>query len=544
MPHDVEPRLPEDAIERGTRALVQEGAWANAVGGLGGGVVLVGFALALGASSTTIGILGAIPFLTQVAQLPAINLIETVRRRRPVAVVALTAGRVVILAIGLAAFVLEPGDMLVALVAGQVLLGLLGATGTCAWNAWIHDLLPRSGLGSFFARRLVWATGFGMAAGLGAGLLAEHWPGAARTDAFAVLFVLAGACGFVSSWWLARVPEPPMAPGTGRRIPYATVLGVPLGDPNFRRLIHFMVAWNVATNVAAPFFAVFLIRQLGFGLGLVMALTVSSQIANMLTLRGWGRLSDRFSNKSVLGIAAPLFLGCVVSLPFVAVPERHLLTVPMLVVVHVLMGAASAGVGLATGNIALKLAPHGRASLYLASNSLFSALAAGLAPIAGGLSADWFAARELIMQVEWLAPSGSSGLTLVRFQHWDFFFVTAFVIGLYALHRLTLVREEGTVSETVVVAELAMAGRRAMRSLSTAAGLRLAFVFPFGRPVRDADLRARRLRGRGVWSAGETDQLARRREEAGDPGGGVPRHDAEAGEQTEGDDGDPHVGPP
>jgi hypothetical protein len=51
-----------------------------------GGLVLVGFALAVGAGPLTVGLLGAIPAFGQLAQLPAIVLVERLRRRRLLAV--------------------------------------------------------------------------------------------------------------------------------------------------------------------------------------------------------------------------------------------------------------------------------------------------------------------------------------------------------------------------------------------------------------------------------------------------------------------------
>jgi MFS family permease len=493
--------LTDADIRLGENALVQDGAWANAVGALSGGAILVGFALALGAGTIAVGLLGAIPFLTQVAQLPAINLIERLRRRRPIAVGAITGGRLVILSVAVAGAVLPRHEALLALLAGQVALGLLGAAGTCAWNAWIHDFMPQSSLGAFFARRLFWATGFSMTAGLSAGLVLDHWPGAGQIDAFAFLFALAACAGFVSSWWLARVPEPAMEPGTGRRIPYGTILKAPLADANFRRLIAFMTAWNFASNLAAPFFVVYLLEQLGVGLGFVMALSVLSQLANMLTLGLWGNLSDRLSNKSVLGVAAPLFLLSVLAMPLAQVPDTKSGAAIVLVVIHVVMGAATAGVGLGTGNIALKLAPKGSAAIYLACNSLYGAMAAGIAPIVGGVFADWFAARELLVSLQWLSPAGALEFTLVRLRHWDYFFVLAFLIGLYAVHRLSLVREEGEVCEKLVVAELTLAARRAMRGVSSVAGLVVATIFPFGRPMAE-EARTAPDAGRGDPTSG------------------------------------------
>ncbi|HET9763932.1 MAG TPA: hypothetical protein VFR50_10465 [Casimicrobiaceae bacterium] len=86
---------PED-LERGKRALVGDAAWATLAGALYGGVVLVGFAVQLGASATLIGALAAIPFVVQLSQVGAMALIERVRQRRKITVLAVTIPRLLI----------------------------------------------------------------------------------------------------------------------------------------------------------------------------------------------------------------------------------------------------------------------------------------------------------------------------------------------------------------------------------------------------------------------------------------------------------------
>jgi MFS family permease len=497
-----DPEVTPSDVERGKRALVQDGAWANVVGSLSGGVILVGLALALGAGPRLVGVLAAIPFFGQLAQIPAIGLVERIRQRRRIAVATITAGRVLILGMALLPLLEDRSLALGLLVAGQVGVAVLGAIGACAWNSWMHDLLPKEGLGAFFARRLFWATTLALVGGLAGGAMVDHWPFGDRDHAYAAAFAAAALAGFVSSWWLARVPEPAMPP-RGVRPPLRATLARPFADPNFRRLIAFMTTWNFATNLAAPFFAVYLIQQLGFGLGEVVILWALSQVANALTLRLWGRLSDRLSNKSILGIAAPVFLACVLALPFTALPERHALTFPLLAFVHVLMGAAAGGTGLATGNIGLKLAPAGMATSYLAAVSLMGSLAAGIAPIAGGFFAGWFEARELTLLVQWTAPGESIEAVAMRLRHWEFFFFLAFALGLYALHALTLIREDAEVSNREAVQQLRLEVRRSMtRSLSSVGGLRVATAFPLGRLVDDGGRAAAGQRGEAAGSAG------------------------------------------
>jgi MFS family permease len=252
----------------------------------------------------------------------------------------------------------------------------------------------------------------------------------------------------------------------------------PFKDANFKELIMFLGSWNFAVNLAAPFFTVYMLKRLQLDLSVIIAFTVLSQIMNLAFLRIWGRFSDRFSNKSVLGVSGPLFIGCIFAFTFTAMPERHMFTLPLLVLIHIFMGISMAGVTLASGNIGLKLAPKGQATAYLAANSLVNSLAAGIAPILGGRFADFFADRQLSLMFKWTSPARELTVQTLHFQHWDFFFLFAFLIGLYCIHRLTRVKEIGEVEEDIVVRELITQVRRDMRNLSTVGGLRQMVNFP------------------------------------------------------------------
>src|SRR3546814_10169881 len=63
-------------LETGLKRLVIEALFSNTTAALTTGVVLTAFALHLGANNATIGLLAAIPFPTQLAQIPAIALVE------------------------------------------------------------------------------------------------------------------------------------------------------------------------------------------------------------------------------------------------------------------------------------------------------------------------------------------------------------------------------------------------------------------------------------------------------------------------------------
>ena len=153
-------------------------------------------------------------------------------------------------------------------------------------------------------------------------------------------------------------------------------------------------------------------------------------------------------------------------------PDSHDFTLPLLVVLHMAMGIAMAGITLATGNISLKLAPLGEGVNFLAVANFVNALAAGIAPLLGGPIIDFFLDRQLSWTLNWSGPEGTIAFETLNLQQWDFLFLFSFLLGLYALHRLTLVREVGEVHERIVLLELVSAFGRELREFSTVATMR------------------------------------------------------------------------
>jgi MFS family permease len=479
-----------DELERGLRRLMLDASFATVVGTLTSGVVLVAYALYLGATPAVVGLLAAVPFLTQLLQAPAVLLLEKLRRRRLIAILSLILAR---LALPLMAVLVLFDDRAIALgllVIGETIHCAFNAVGGCAWNSWIRDLVPDDRLGRFFARRTIWATIVGIAGTAIAAIALEYSGGGSDGKTFFLLYVGGFVAGAISTWQLAQVPEPPMAKGAA--IGSLTALfTIPFRDRNFVRLIRFLASWQFAANLAVPFFAIFFIQQLGYSPGFVLVLSIVSQLSNLLLLRQWGALTDRYANKTVLAFATPLFIACIAAMALAAELEGTVRTA-YLIVLHVLMGMTSAGVTLASNTIILKLAPRGASHVYIATAALVSAAAAGSAPLIGGALAEFFRARELVMAIGWHGPRGGYELKL-SFGWWQLFFLLSALIGLYALHRLSAIEEQGEVTRRELLNHVLNTARRSVRNASTVAGLRAAVAFPAGALI---ELR-RRGPGRG-----------------------------------------------
>jgi len=477
-PKDV---LTDEEVQSGLSYVIKDGIASQAMGILTGGAFLVAFAIKLGASNLVIGLLAAIGPLTQLLQLPSILLIEKIRNRRAITIVTAGLGRACWLLIALIPFLFVGNAGLVVLLLSIAAASAFGAMAGCSWNSWMRDLIPQNTLGSFFSRRMRIATGVGIILSIIAAVYLDYFK-KLFTDyelqSYSILFLFGFGAGVSGLYFLSRTPELRM-PAAEQRPKIFRLLAQPFRDENFRKLIAFMCSWNFAVNLAGPFFMVYMLKRLEMSMSFIIGLSIVSQVMNFAFLRIWGRFTDHFSNKSVLAVSGPLFIFSILAWTFTTMPDKYILTIPLLILIHVVMGLSSAGMSLASGNISLKLAPHGRATAYLATNTIVNSMAAGIAPILGGRFADFFAGRELEWTLKYTSHTGQFSLPTLSLQQWDFFFAFAFLIGLYSLHRLAMVKEVGEVEEKIVVDELFAEVKGQVRTLSSAEGLRQMISFPF-----------------------------------------------------------------
>ena len=448
---------------------------------------LAAFALALGANNLQIGILAALPFLTQILQLPSIWLVEKIRKRKAITLLTSIPTQLLWFVIALIPFFVQtPSRLAITLLMALMgLRGLMAAVGNCAWNGWIRDLIPQEVLGRIFSKRLMLSTMTAVVFSLGAAFFVDFWQ--AQTTGHKGIFgysyvLLFGALflGMASPLFLAFMPEPLMQTVPGTQPSIWERLTAPFRNRNFRQLIQFLFSWSFASNLAIPFFAVYMLRRLGMPLSWVIGLSVLSQLFNISFLRVWGRFVNRFSNKTVLSLCASLYLLVIFGWIFTDIPENYLLSLPLLAVLHIFAGIANAGITLTIGTIGLKLAPQGEATSYLASASLATNLGTGLGPLCGGLLGDFFSTRNLDLIFTWTDPVLSIRAPVISLTGLDFLFVIAFVVGLMILGILATIREEGEVSREVILESLMLPTREISRPMSSVPGYNLFSNFPFG----------------------------------------------------------------
>ena len=481
------PTLTDQEVERSLRMMRWVGVANGALLSLGSGGFMAAYALALGATNAQVGILAALPFLTQVIQLPAILLIERFRARKALGIPSLLVAQLLWAPIGVIPLLLDtPGALAVAVVIGLMALrGLFLPVWTTALTSWTRDLVPQNILGSYYARRLATVTTAVAVVALGGSFFVSWWQDSvsAENAILAYSFLLIGGAftlGLAGPLAALRAREPlmPAAPESGQSA--IAVLLEPLRHRNFSHVVRFLFVWSLTSNLAIPFFAVYMLSELGLSLPTVIGFTVLSQITNVLFVRVWGPMADRVGSKTVLSLSASLYLLVILGWVFTTHPERHVLTFPLLAVLHIFAGVAAAGVTLTINTLGLKVAPRGEATSFLGLASIATNTGAGIGPIIGGVMADFFAGRSLGVDLNWTSMGGVVELSPFSLSGFDFLFVIAFVASLLSLNLLVALREEGEVPRDVALAELVSSADPAARAISSVPGLGSLSAFSYG----------------------------------------------------------------
>lgn len=454
--------------------IIKDGIATEVMAVLSGGPFLVAYALKLGATNFQIGLLASIGTLASVLQLFAIYLIQRYQNRRAVVVYCSIIARVLLFGICAMPFLFAAHISLEIIIGFLFLHHTLGAISGLCWTSWMKDFVPENMLGTFFGKRTRYTQLVSIFTNLTVAFLLDyvrqHYEQYALAS-YAFLFAIAGTVGLYGVSLLARTPEPKIQI-TSQNI--FQLFWVPFKNLNFKNLMIFNALWLFAINLAAPFFTVYLLKTLNYPLSYVITLTIISQVTNIIFLKAWGKYTDLYSNKSVLQICAPIYLFCILAWTFTTLPEKHAFTLPLLVIIHLFTGISVSGINLALSNIGLKLAPKGDGVFYISAKSIVSAFAGGIAPVIGGLFADFFSQYRLSWEMVLKGPHGDHLFPTLELEQWDFFFASAFLLGLVSLYRLSFVKEQGEVEEKVILQEI----KNEIKNLSEATGLSAVIHIP------------------------------------------------------------------
>jgi len=296
LPKSVEQDLREPSRRYGLR----DGA-CQAIAQGSGEQYLSAFALLLGASPFQLSVLSALPQLIGTgAQLASVKLLRWFPDRKEL-IRAGTAGQALSWLPILLLPLLFPDSGPLLLILGTTLYFACNQFTTPTWNSFIADHLDEHERGAYFARRAMVMASLSFAALCVAGWLLSLWQDHASSwMGFALIFAVAGAARWISALALAKVEDVHATPYLDTSPSFRRFLaGTSI---SFRRFLLFSGAMHAAVLIAAPFFVLYMLRDLHlayWGYGTWLAAGILGQL---VTLAAWGRFADRFGNKALLTV--------------------------------------------------------------------------------------------------------------------------------------------------------------------------------------------------------------------------------------------------
>ncbi len=401
-------RIPKDAIRTSLKASTADSVLA-AVYSLGtGGILLSNFLVELGASPVVFGMLCSIPMLVNLIQPLGAYLSERSTSRFQYSLRTHGIGRLLWLAlvigiVGVSLGVINTHQLVILTLLIVLFSNLLGGLGTASWLSWVAMIVPRRLRGRYFGTRNSAANLTNLVCVPMAGLAVSHWYGGTLQGYGVVLLIsiVLGIAGLGCQYFqvdmnprlqntyygkLTQTSEiqPEVAKDESSELSQSIhplqnqLTNIVWKNSNFLIFLLYFSFWNLAVNLSAPFFNLYMLDTLDLDVSYVTIYNSLQAGATLLMLILWGKLADKIGNRPIL-----ICIGILVAatpLLWLGIGANRFDIWLWLPLLHILAGGTWAAIDLCSNNIQLGIAP-------IKNQSIYFAIAAAVAGGSGALGA-------------------------------------------------------------------------------------------------------------------------------------------------------------
>lgn len=339
------------------------------------------FALAIGSNSFHIGLLSSLVSLVgPLGQWKGSKLMEKYSRKKILMNVKLFQTLLWILVIGLAYLfwkgLLVPYLPYLLIAIWAVIMQFIFGMGHVSWFSWMGDLVPAKIRGKYFAERNK-ITGFvGLVVFLGAAFILDVF----KTKGyvllgFSVLFGVAMVLRLVSRYLIGKQFNPQFRVKKGYYFGFGSFVK---NYDNYGKFAFYQAVFYFSVMISAPFFAVYMLEDLGFSYFTFTAVSVSSLVFFLVFSPLAGKFSDKYGNVKLLIVSAVLF-------PFVPVLWiffKHPLS--LIFIPGLISGIANAAFVLGSNNFTYDAVSPQKRGLCLAYTGLLIGIGTAVGSLLGG----------------------------------------------------------------------------------------------------------------------------------------------------------------
>ncbi|OYT31693.1 hypothetical protein B6U93_03170 [Candidatus Woesearchaeota archaeon ex4484_78] len=336
---------------------------------------LIAYALALGASNAIIGLLGAMPHIaTILTQITGATLVQHFKRKHINVVLGL-ASRLWWIAIIAAPYIFT--QPIIPIIIFFLLVNIGTTLTTPAWASLIADTVPEKHRGEFVGKRYTYIGIFGITATTIGGLWLQQFPKQSPTG-FAIMFAFGTIIGIISVIILGKIKEPPYKDHEPHKLKeFFTLKG------ELKKYTLFGLIFNFGYMFASPFFAVYILKNLGVEYEYFGILVAISTLARVISAKTAGKIIDKYGYKKTAMIGV---IGTgLIPLVYLIITQQ---TLWLLIPAQIIAGISWAITDIAVFNLLISIASPEKQAMQIAEYTFYTAIALATAPILGGIISD------------------------------------------------------------------------------------------------------------------------------------------------------------
>lgn len=301
---------------------------------------LVPYCLALNGTAGHVALIATMPaFVGSISQLLSSDTIEMFRSRRKVINVFVLLHALMWIPIILVPYLFKGNIAL--LILFTTLYVSLNAFCIPGWSSLISEYIPSKARGKYFGWRNKMLGLIIVASGLTGGTVLWIFSGN-KIFGFLIIFTAAFLSRLISWHFLTKMYEPPY-----RHIPESKFTFFDfikrIKESNFAKFVIIVGGMSFCVNIASPFFAVYMLRDLKFNYIVYTVVMVSATLVSLVLMERWGKHGDAVGNVKIMKT-------CAVFTPIIPILWLFSHNIIYLIIIQVFSGFIWAGFNMSVSN--------------------------------------------------------------------------------------------------------------------------------------------------------------------------------------------------
>ncbi|MGC9031282.1 MAG: MFS transporter [Minisyncoccia bacterium] len=393
-----EKKLNEKEIEESKKYSLKEAVFTNITMGAGESYIAP-YIIALGGKTKEIGFLSAFPNLfAPLSQLFTWKLMEKLSRKKILSIFILLQALIYLPFILIFLFFLLDKNKSInysfLAVILYTLYAIFGSISVPVWASWIGDLIKKEEISRFLGKRNSRGSIFYFISFFLAGILLDFLKKKASEKniilffGFFIIFLIAMISKIIARYFILKQDEIRFKP---QKESYFSFFDFLREAPkrNYGRFSIYIALIIFSTNIAGPYFSLYMLSDLKFSYFQFMMANIATIIITFISMPFWGKFSEKYGNIYTLKIGS--FLIPIVALLWtitLALPQKFIFYFVFLI--NLFSGLAWSAFNLAAGNFVFDVATPQKRSLCVAYSNIINGFGVFLGATFGNILMPYF----------------------------------------------------------------------------------------------------------------------------------------------------------